>query len=105
MSVFPEERKERGIFLLRISLALLFIWFGFNQIIYSNLWTSIVPNWAISLLPFSAKFIVLLNGSFELIFGATLFFGFYARFSSLILFIHIAPIIFSVVYGAMMARD
>lgn len=105
MFIFPKEKRERGIFLLRVSLALLFIWFGFDQILHPDFWISTVPDWAASLIPFSAKLTVLLNGAFEIFFGAALLFGFYARFCALILALHMIPIVFSVGYGAIMARD
>jgi uncharacterized membrane protein YphA (DoxX/SURF4 family) len=55
---------------LRLGLAVLYIWFGFSEILNTPAWTSWVPAWAVSLTHLSAIQIVLFNGAFEVVAGA-----------------------------------
>ena len=87
-------RSEYGKILLRVSMALVFIWFGINQIYSPLSWVSYVPNLMTSM--FSAGTIVLMNGCLEIILGIMLLSGLYVRFTSLILGLHLIGIAFSV---------
>ncbi len=66
-----------GITLLRLSLAFVFLWFGFSQISDAAMWTSYVPDWATAFA--SAGTLVLLNGLIEIVAGAVLAFGILSR--------------------------
>lgn len=91
--------------ILRIGLALVFLWFGINQIIDPTVWTAYLPEWLVSMSPISANNIVYLNGVFEIIFGTALLFGFFTRFVAFLLFLHIADITFTVGFDAIGVRD
>jgi uncharacterized membrane protein YphA (DoxX/SURF4 family) len=101
----PNTRESWGLLILRLALALLFIWFGTTQLLHPLAWTAQVPDWAVSLSPFSVLTLVYLNGALEIFFGVTLGIGWYDRFSVLILLVHMLPILVSVGYGAILARD
>jgi uncharacterized membrane protein YphA (DoxX/SURF4 family) len=92
-----------GVILLRISISLVFLWFGINQLYAPSAWISFVPSFLTS---FAApKLFVLLNGCFEVIFGMLLLSGFYVRGVSLILGLHLIGISFSLGYSAIAVRD
>lgn len=101
---FIDKLKPYSIYLLRIGLGIVFLWFGFNQVFDSNSWTSYLPEF-ISILPIEAKSFVLLNGIMEIIFGTLLILGLFTRISSLILSLHLFGIAFSLGYTAIGVRD
>lgn len=94
---------ETGKIILRVSLSLLFLWFGISQIYSPNNWIGFVPNFVIHIIP--ANSIVLLNGSFEILFGLMMLTGFYLRFSSFLMGIHLLVIAFAMGFSSIAVRD
>ncbi|MEK6895341.1 MAG: DoxX family protein [Nanoarchaeota archaeon] len=94
---------ENGKIVLRISLSLIFLWFGINQIYSPTNWTGFVPSFVSSII--SPGTVVLMNGALEIILGLFLIFGLYVRFSSFILSIHLLGIALSMGYNAVAVRD
>jgi uncharacterized membrane protein YphA (DoxX/SURF4 family) len=94
---------------LRIGIALVFLWFGVNQILSQDLWVGYVPDFVQSLTSawfgMSATTLVVINGAFEVVFGLCLLFGIYIRLSATLLALHMAGIVFSVGWSATGARD
>jgi uncharacterized membrane protein YphA (DoxX/SURF4 family) len=91
--------------ILRIGISLVFIWFGIQQLLYSDAWTIFLPDWIVPLSHISAITIVKLNGLAEVILGSALLFGICTRISSLLLALHMASITFTVGYDAIGVRD
>lgn len=92
---------EYGKIILRISLALVFLWFGISQISSPSDWVSFVPDYLAS----SSRAIVLANGFFESILGVMLLLGLYTRFSSIVLSAHLFIIALSMGFTAIAVRD
>lgn len=97
------KTQSFGITLLRLSLAFVFLWFGFSQISNAALWTSFVPNWAIAIAP--AGTLVLLNGLFEILAGVLLAFGIFPRWVALVLGVHLLVISVGLGFTAIGVRD
>lgn len=95
--------SENGKIILRISLSLVFIWFGINQLSALSSWALLIPQWASTIIP--ATTIVLLNALLELIFGVLLILGLYTRVSALVLSIHLFIILISMGYSPTSVRD
>ncbi len=74
-----------GILILRLSLAGVFLWFGFNQLFDGLSWVGIVPEWASNLLHLPPAMIVLGNGAVEVVLGTLLALGIWIRPISLLL--------------------
>ncbi len=91
--------------ILRIGLALVFLWFGISQISDTVNWVGYIPDWVVNLSSLNATTIVYLNGGFEIIFGTALLFGLFTRFVAFLLFLHIADITFTVGFDAIGVRD
>ncbi|MEK7176756.1 MAG: DoxX family protein [Patescibacteria group bacterium] len=89
---------------LRIGTALVFIWFGFEQLTNVNEWTGWLPSYT-SGFPISATTLVYINGAFETIFGLLLLVGLYTKLSASLLALHMAHIISVVGYGEIGVRD
>jgi uncharacterized membrane protein YphA (DoxX/SURF4 family) len=96
--------SEYSKIILRIGLSLVFLWFGFNQLIDGESWTVFVPEMALNF-GLSASNLVFLNGMAEVIFGLLLILGLFTRVSSFILALHLFGISFGLGYNAIMIRD
>lgn len=94
-----------GIFVLRVGLAILFLWFGFSQFLDQAAWTSWVPEWAIAFTGLEAEMIVLLNGGLEIALGILLALGLYIRPAAIILGLHLALITFEIGLNSVGMRD
>lgn len=90
---------------LRIGIALVFLWFGFQQLWHPDSWTSFIPNIALSLSGLTAQTLVLLNGSFEVVFSLALIAGFNTQVAALLLALHMFDIAYVVGYDAIGVRD
>ena len=101
--------SEKGKILLRISLSLVFLWFGFNQLFNPSDWIGFVPqliqNIFFNVLGITAEGLVLINSFLEILLGIFLFLGLYTRFSSLILSIHLFGIALSMGLSTIAIRD
>ena len=89
--------------LLRWSWALLFVWFGTQQLMHPAQWTAFLPLWT-GYFPIPGEMLIQLNGWMEIVLAGCLLAGFYTRFASGILAIHLAGIAISV-GGATGVRD
>ncbi len=87
----------------RISISLVFLWFGINQIINYEKFISYLPD--LLLLSSYTKELILFNGIFELIFGTLLIIGLFTRFVSFILSLHLLSIAISLGYNDIAIRD
>jgi uncharacterized membrane protein YphA (DoxX/SURF4 family) len=100
-----QARTEWGVFVLRIGLAVLFLWFGFSQFLDQSAWVSWVPEWAMSITGLEAEMIVLLNGGFEIAFGVLLALGLYMRPAAALLGLHLAVLVFEIGLSPIGLRD
>jgi uncharacterized membrane protein YphA (DoxX/SURF4 family) len=89
---------------LRISMSLVILWFGVQQIIDPTSWLGFLPAWTASL-PISQIHFIYFNGTFEIIFGIFLLIGFYTRIVALVLALHLLDIAYTVGYNAIGIRD
>jgi len=96
--------SEYSKIILRVGLSLVFLWFGFSQLIDAESWTVFVPEVALNF-GLSAGNIVFLNGMAEVVLGLLLILGIFTRASALILSLHLFGISFGLGYNAIMIRD
>lgn len=90
---------------LRVGLALVFLWFGTQQIFHASQWVGWIPAYILNILPVGAVAIVYFNGAFEVVFGTALLFGIFMRVTALLLALHMAHITFTVGYSEIGVRD
>jgi uncharacterized membrane protein YphA (DoxX/SURF4 family) len=90
--------------LLRIGMAIVILWFGFQQLTDALSWVGFLPEWT-TRLPLNQVGLVMINGWFEIIFGLMLLLGFYTRFTALFIALHLLEITWTVGYGGIGARD
>jgi uncharacterized membrane protein YphA (DoxX/SURF4 family) len=97
--------KKFAPLILRIGLAFVFLWFGTNQLLSQSMWLSLIPAWAVSLTGMTAKTLVMINGTFEIIAGALLAVGVWIRPVAFLLAIHLLMIIGDVGLSPIGIRD
>lgn len=97
--------KDIAPIVLRIGLSLVFLWFSYSQLTNPEMWTRLVPEYAVSLSGMTATTLVYANGIFELVFGLLLLAGLFVRVAALLLALHLVGIINSLGYGSMGVRD
>ncbi|MAF36093.1 hypothetical protein CL622_03170 [archaeon] len=98
------QLKEAAPTLIRISMSLVILWFGINQLLFPQTWLGFLPQW-ISILPIEPTTIIITNAISEIVLGLLLLLGFLTRFVALILSIHILGIAISVGYNDIGIRD
>lgn len=99
------DLKKWAIPTLRIGIALVFLWFGTNEIMNPSMWTSLIPHWVMSFTGLSATTFVYLNGFAEVVLGLMLAFNLYLRVVSFLLAVHLFMIVIDVGYDAIGVRD
>jgi uncharacterized membrane protein YphA (DoxX/SURF4 family) len=107
MNTIEFKQKFRAIspVLLRLGLAAVMLWFGFSQLQNPNAWTSLVPDWALSLSHVTALTFVFMNGAFEVIAGSLIALGVLTRPLGLLLAIHLFVITADLGASAIGVRD
>lgn len=90
--------------MVRIGVAMVFLWFGANQLLRPGYFIGYLPKFIFSL-PGEPATYILLNGGMEIVFGTLLLLGFYTRISALILGLHLAGITYTVGWNEIGARD
>lgn len=90
---------------LRVSLALLFLWFSVQQFLHPRVWEGFVPDSVVAISHLSAGTLVFINGVFELIFGTILLIGFWTRWAALFLALHLFDIAYTIGYDSLAMRD
>lgn len=89
--------------LTRISLSIVFLWFGINQVIDPEYFIGYLPEFILN--SANAKTFILFNGIFEIVFGSLLIIGLFTRVASLILALHLFAIIIGLGYNDIAVRD
>lgn len=90
--------------LLRYGVAILFLWFGLNQLFSASAWLAWLPAWVESL-PIEPLTFIYMNGLLETVLGVCLAAGLFTRFSALVLSLHLFGIAFSLGYNDIAVRD
>ena len=93
-----------GPLLLRVGLATVFLYFGISQLLHPEAFVGWLPK-EVSMLPFSPRTFVVLNGGFEVFFGTLLLAGLFTRVSALLLGLHLFGITLSIGFSEIGVRD
>lgn len=97
--------RPLGLLVLRFGLAVLFLWFGFSQVLDAGSWVGWVPDWAERITGLEAEMIVLLNGGFEIVGGILLALGLYVRLAAVLLGAHLAVLVYEIGANDIGLRD
>lgn len=99
------DTQQIGMYVLRLGLAAMFLWFGFSQLLDSVSWVGYVPDWAVNILHIPPAFIVLANGAFEVVAGTLLAAGVLVRPVAFLLAVHLIFITIELGLTAIGVRD
>lgn len=91
--------------LLRLGLAMVFIWFGANQLLDQTMWVKLIPEQIVSMTGLSPEAIVIANGVFEILMAVLLSFGIWIRLVAILLSVHLLMIIGDLGLTAIGVRD
>lgn len=87
----------------RLGLSIVFLWFGINQLFNPDHFLGYLPGFLLDLE--YARYFVIANGIFEIIFGTLLIIGLYTRLAAIILGLHLVAITSQLGYGETAVRD
>jgi putative oxidoreductase len=99
------QHEKIGRLLLRLSMAGVYLFFGFSQLFDGVNWVGYVPEWASNLVHLPPAMLVLGNGLFEVVLGTLLAAGFFIRPIAILLAIHLFVIATSFGFTPIGARD
>jgi|SRR3989338_241255 len=91
--------------IVRVGVSVVFIWFGYQQLINASSWTVLVPSWITSLSGINAVNFIYFNGVFEVVFGISLLLGLFTRIVGFLLALHMLHITYLVGYNDVGVRD
>ncbi|HIH05585.1 TPA: DoxX family membrane protein [Candidatus Woesearchaeota archaeon] len=100
-----EERARYSTPIIRISLALVLLWFGIDELLHPDAWIGYIPPWAAPLIPVDLGTFVLFNGLLEIAIGGLLLIGWQARVAATIAALHLLSIVIAVGYSDIAVRD
>ena len=89
---------------LRVAMALVFLWFGLNQVFDTDSWIFFLPEFLRNYVQEPAM-LVFMNGIVEIFLGTFLLVGVYVRFSAFVLAINLSAIVIAVGYNSVGVRD
>ena len=104
MTELVDRLRQASPAVLRIALALVFLAFGLWQLRDPASVVGWLPAEA-SMIPIPGATLGLLNGAFEVLFGALLVLGVYTRLSALLLGLHLAGITLTIGFTQVGIRD
>jgi uncharacterized membrane protein YphA (DoxX/SURF4 family) len=102
------NKKEIGVYILRLGLAVVFLYFGISQILDQSKWIYFVPDRFLNFYinEVLKQKLVFINGIFDLIIALSLISGIFIRIFSILGFIHLLSItIFSLGFEPSGIRD
>ena len=115
---FIDNLRPYSAAVLRISMSLLFLWFGINQLIFPQTFLGYLPSWAFSDQQGmgqtmhlavtnlgGAYTLIFFNGFFEIVLGLLLLAGIFTRIVAFVLAVHLFGIAFTLGYNDIAVRD
>lgn len=90
--------------ILRVSISLVFLYFGYQQIVSPGAWSGYVPDFVLAF-GLSAGNLVIFNALLEIALGLLLLIGLFTRPASLILAVNLFLIMFSLGFNEIGVRD
>lgn len=101
----PNRFSQHAHIVIRLALAVLFIWFGFLEGHNPSMWTGFVPHWVSNMFGGNSTMLVYMNAWFEIVAGLCLLSGFQVRIVSVLLALHLFFIAGSIGFGPLGLRD
>lgn len=115
-----ESYRKYAPAVVRVGVALVFLWFGISQLVNPESFLGYVPSWLYSSsggvehhhplqllhgVSGLVHWLIMGNGVFEVVFGLLLLAGFFVRLSALLLSVNLLVIAFNLGYNDVAVRD
>ena len=97
--------KNIPFLILRIGLGFVFFWFSLDKLINPENWLGYITPFLFSIIPFNLEIFILILGIIEFILGIILFSGYYLKYTSIIVAMHLIVIILSQGFNEITVRD
>ena len=98
------NRRDLGVALLRYTIVGVFLYFGLSQLFSPADWVDFLPEIATTL-PIAPQTLILMNGSFEVLFALALLAGAWTRVASALLGVHLLIIGINLGWTSVGVRD
>jgi len=95
LNIMEKYSKE----ILRIWTAIVYLWFGFSQLIDPGFWSSWLPKWVDSF-PIDTNMLIYINWWVEVVLWLFLILWFKTRIAALLMSIHMLAILWDIWYNA-----
>ena len=92
------------LFIIRLGLALVFLWFGISKVLQPDAWIAWLPQWT-EQLPISTTTQLFLQGIGEAVLGVLLLFGLFTRVAAAIAAILLVAVIVTIGFNDIAIRD
>jgi uncharacterized membrane protein YphA (DoxX/SURF4 family) len=99
------KMKDNAPAVLRISLSLVFLWFGLTNLFNPEALVGYLSPAIRNIIPFAPTTFMILTGIFEVVFGILLLLGLFTRLAALLFTIHVLGIAISLGYNDIAIRD
>jgi len=96
--------KQYAPTLVRWGIGIVFLWIGIDIWVHTNYWITWLPQLAFQL-PVDPKILILMNGTFDALFGALLLLGLFTRVSAFLMALHLIFVVISLGYNDIAVRD
>ena len=96
---------KNPLFVIRIGLAVVFLWIGIDTLLHPIVWLAWVPQWLLNIIPFSPTMFMYIHGSIEALLGLMLLVGFLTRKVAAVVAVMLAAIIVILGFNDLAARD
>ena len=96
---------KNPLFVIRIGLAVVFLWIGIDTLLHPIVWLAWVPQWLLNIIPFSPTMFMYIQGSVHVLLGSLLLVGFLTRKAAAVAAVILAAIIITLGFNDLAARD
>ena len=97
--------KSFPLFLFRLGLGLVFLWFGVDKFIHTSLWLSYITPAMSELIPFSQGLFIHTLGIIEIVLGGFLILGLFVRLVALFIALHLFFVVLTLGLNDVAVRD
>ena len=93
--------------IVRLSVGIVFLLLGVDQVIHTDVWTGYLPEWFINLLPAwqTPESFMYANGVFDSIIGLLLLLGVFTRLIAVLATVHLTGVVIALGYNEIAIRD
>lgn len=99
--------REYAPLFVRLGVGFVFLLLGIQQFLFTEQWTSWLPEWLVKALPDSALAVrvILINAAIDSVLGLALLLGIFTRIVAILMIIHLVGVLLALGYNDIAIRD